>query len=425
MVGAQLTSICHVPHPMKILLLAPHPFYQERGSPIAVNLLLQLLADRGDNVDALVYHEGEDVSYANVNLHRIPNLRVINDVPPGFSGKKLICDVLMVYSIIRLMLRNRYDLVYCVEESVFMALLLKWMFRIPYAYDMDSRLSEQLRERYGFLAPLTPLMRKLEGVAIRNSLAVVPVCDNLFRAEELSDNCHVVQLRDVALLSSAGDPSQEQPALNLKQELGLDDELLLLYVGNLAPYQGIDLMLEAFALASSRKQNLHLAIVGGASDDIAKYTQRAAELGIAKQVSFTGPRPLSELGANLAQADILLSPRSLGSNTPMKLYSYLASGVATVATDLPTHTQVATPDTALLVAPEPGEMAEGIQRLANDPDLRKRLGSQARQRMERHHSPTAFKNTANELFAWLELQIARVQPHIAAPEKKSAGSTRV
>ena len=57
---------------MRILLLAPHPFYQERGTPIAVGLLAAALADRGETVDILTYHEGEDRAYGdNVTIHRI------------------------------------------------------------------------------------------------------------------------------------------------------------------------------------------------------------------------------------------------------------------------------------------------------------------------------------------------------------------
>jgi len=48
---------------MRILFLAPHPFYQDRGTPIAVNLMLQALSERGEEVDVLTYHEGRNVSY--------------------------------------------------------------------------------------------------------------------------------------------------------------------------------------------------------------------------------------------------------------------------------------------------------------------------------------------------------------------------
>ena len=50
--------------------------------------------------------------------------------------------------------------------------------------------------------------------------------------------------------------------------------------------------------------------------------------------------------------DILVSPRIRGTNTPLKIYSYLRSGKPIVATDLLTHTQVLSPDVARLVAPD-------------------------------------------------------------------------
>ena len=66
--------------------------------------------------------------------------------------------------------------------------------------------------------------------------------------------------------------------------------------------------------------------------------------------------------------DILVSPRISGTNTPLKIYSYLRSGRPIVATNLRTHTQVLARDTALLVEPEASAFAAGIQRLIENPD---------------------------------------------------------
>ena len=74
---------------------------------------------------------------------------------------------------------------------------------------------------------------------------------------------------------------------------------------------------------------------------------------------FAGPRPVRRSAATLAQADILVSPRTLGENTPMKIYSYLASGRSILATDIGSHTQALDASCALLVRPEPGCVAAG------------------------------------------------------------------
>ena len=56
--------------PVNVLLLAPQPFYRERGTPIAVRLLAEELCSAGHAVDLLVYHAGEDISFPGLRLLR-------------------------------------------------------------------------------------------------------------------------------------------------------------------------------------------------------------------------------------------------------------------------------------------------------------------------------------------------------------------
>jgi hypothetical protein len=166
---------------MKILLLAPEPFYQDRGTPIAVNLLLRVLSERGEHVDVLTYH----------------------DVRPGFSWKKVICDFFMFFKSARLVRKNHYDLIFAVEESVFIALVWKWIFGIPYVYDMDSSLAQQLMESRPILTPFASLFRFCEGVAVRNAIGVAPVCQSLTAAILIYQPKKVVVLHDIATLTDS------------------------------------------------------------------------------------------------------------------------------------------------------------------------------------------------------------------------------
>ena len=60
---------------MRILLLAPHPFFQNRGTPIDVLLVLKVLVERENtHVDLVVYNEGEDVELPNLKTYRTPSL---------------------------------------------------------------------------------------------------------------------------------------------------------------------------------------------------------------------------------------------------------------------------------------------------------------------------------------------------------------
>jgi glycosyltransferase involved in cell wall biosynthesis len=60
------------------------------------------------------------------------------------------------------------------------------------------------------------------------------------------------------------------------------------------------------------------------------------------------------------RASVLLSPRTEGMNTPLKIYELLATGIPLVATRIPSHTQVLSDDVCFLTNPVPESMAEGI-----------------------------------------------------------------
>src|SRR5690606_31677777 len=115
---------------------------------------------------------------------------------------------------------------------------------------------------------------------------------------------------------------------------------VVLYVGNLAPYQGIDRLLESFVIASREHEGLTLAIAGGQDGDIRAYRRKAERLGIGDRTHFLGRWPVTKLGALLRSADILVAPRIKGINTPQKVFPYLHSGIAVLVTGIPAHTMV-------------------------------------------------------------------------------------
>jgi glycosyltransferase involved in cell wall biosynthesis len=383
---------------MKILLLAPHPFYQERGTPIAVNLLLEALSGLGHTVDVLTYHEGEDKTYPGVTIHRIRRPPFSRQVPPGPSLKKILCDLVMFPHALRMARTGRYDLVHAVEESVYMAMRIKRRHGVPYLYDMDSSLARQVAEKFGFLKFMLPLMTRIERSAICGAMAVVPVCDTLADLANAEGSRKTILLRDISLLR----PSCPEDTEAVRTLIPRDGQLCLMYVGNLETYQGADLMLEGFGVFLKKGGKGRLVIAGGKAEDILKYRAKSATMGIHGQVQFLGPQPLGRMAALFEAADILLSPRIKGNNTPMKIYSYLASGKAILATALPTHTQVLTDEVARLVPPDPVAFGEAMLQLAENATLRTTLGRTAGTLAEHAYSPAAFHQTVSALYDWVE-----------------------
>lgn len=384
---------------MKILFLAPQPFYQDRGTPIAVRLALEVLAgSEGHHVDLLCYEEGADITIPNVTIERI-RVPGITDVGPGISLKKVICDVVFAWRAGTLVWQQRrepYALVHAVEESVFIALLLKWFAGIPYVYDMDSSLALQVTEKWWLLKPLAPVLTWFERLAVTSSVAVVPVCDALAVIANRHGAHDAQVLSDISLLNLE---QGAQATIDLRREAGISPgALVALYIGNLESYQGIDLLVEGLAAVSAETPHLEVVIIGGREHHIAAYRGKAERLGVGARIRFLGPRPVSTLNGYLTQADILLSPRIKGNNTPMKIYSYLHAGVPIVATRLPTHTQVMNDDVAMLTEPTPEGFGAGLDRLARDGDLRARIGRAAFELAERRYTFGVFRATLSEIY---------------------------
>jgi glycosyltransferase involved in cell wall biosynthesis len=383
---------------VKILLLAPQPFFQARGTPIAVRLVLEFLSARGHQVDLLTYHEGSDVEIPNCRIARIPALPGVRNIRPGFSIKKVLCDGVMFFSCARMMRRTRYDLVHAVEESAFIAAALRSFTGVPYVYDMDSSLAEQLIDAFPVLKLLGPLLHRCEAVAIRRSVGVLTVCAALQDlARRHAPTTPVGRVEDTTLLAptGAGNGGRHLPP-------EMEGAPVAMYVGNLEHYQGIDLLLEGFRHTLEQMQQARLVIVGGRQDDIDRYGKRASALGIRQSVYFLGPKPVSELADLLREADVLVSPRLKGTNTPMKIYSYLDSGTAVLATRLRTHTQVLDERTAYLVDPEPLALGTGLAALLKDDSLREGLAARAKDHVRREFTPEAAARKLEAFYSTIE-----------------------
>ena len=196
----------------------------------------------------------------------------------------------------------------------------------------------------------------------------------------------------------------EPPTEQLRTKLKIEGALLM-YVGNLESYQGIDLLLGSFAQALSQAPSAHLVIIGGKAEDIQKYQAKARQQNTDTNVHLIGPRPIAQLKQYLDQSDIVVSPRIQGDNTPMKLYSYLDSGKALLATNLTTHTQVLNSQIARLAEPNVSAFCEGMLHLISDPELRASLGTAAQQYIAQEHTYEVFSKKLCALYDWLENEL--------------------
>jgi len=184
---------------------------------------------------------------------------------------------------------------------------------------------------------------------------------------------------DLEQYASLPEPAQA------RRDLGLPPAMTVLCSGHLYAGRGVDLFLDL----AGRFRQASFVWAGGRPEDVAAYQSRVQRAQLTN-VIFTGFISQKRLPCYQAAADVLLMPysRSIagsgGGNSadicsPMKMFDYLATGRAILASDLPVFHEVLTQANAVFAPPEESEAwADALEKLLANPGLRQRLGAQAR-----------------------------------------------
>ena len=141
---------------------------------------------------------------------------------------------------------------------------------------------------------------------------------------------------------------------------------------------------------SSQRTEVRFVLAGGRGDQIASARAMAASMGLGAAVIFAGQRAAEEIPLFLDAANVLVSPRRVGTNTPLKIYQYLRSGRPIVATRLLTHTQVLDDEVAILTSATPEGFADGILAALSDPARARAVGDSARELADTKYSYEAY-----------------------------------
>ena len=359
---------------MKALVIAPQPFFTPRGTPFSVYYRTLVTSELGVEVDLLTYGEGQDVDIPGVKVYRIPRFHKLGNVKIGPSFLKLFLDCFLIFRTISLLLSRRYDFVHAHEEAVFFCRFLKPIFRFKLVYDMHSSLPQQLTNfEFTTSKLLIGIFKKLEDSCLRAADAVITICPDLANYVNglLNDGTKHFLIENsifepVKLLPQPGEHSSDVVQAESTNVQLPPKRKFIVYAGTLEPYQGIDILLNSFSEVFKKDQRAFLLIVGGTDGQVEQYRHMSKENGISENCFFTGRvcQSLAKHYSNLAS--VLVSPRSSGTNTPLKIYEQLASGIPLVATRIYSHTQVLDDNVAILVDPDPQDMARGILEALTD-----------------------------------------------------------
>jgi glycosyltransferase involved in cell wall biosynthesis len=385
---------------LRILMLAPEPFFEPRGTPFSEYHRIKALVEQGHHVDLVTYPIGADVDLPNLRIIRSVAMPFVKKVPIGPSATKLFLDALLVVTAMRQAMKQSYDAIHSHEEAGMLGVWLSRRLGIPHLYDMHSSLPQQLTNfRFTRSSLITKAFEAAESYMVHGSKVVITIC------QELQDTVERMGVGDRSVLienvmggdvDAVAGPGRDA----LRARWGIEPGApLLLYTGTFEAYQGLELLLESVARLQKTHPHARQLIVGGNPDQVEELRARAAALGAS--VVCTGQRPPNEIPHFVEACDILVSPRISGTNTPLKIYSYLRSGRPIVATNLLTHTQVLSDATAVLVEPKPEAFAAALARLIDQPEERVRVSTAAAALAASRYSRDAYLTRTHQAYVRL------------------------
>src|SRR5258706_5114798 len=264
---------------MHILMIAPEPFFEPRGTPFSEYHRIRALLDLGHTVDLVTYPFGQDVALPGLKIIRAARPPFVTRVKIGPSAAKLFLDVTLTAAALNQARRGRYDAVHSHEEGAAIGLLISAMLGVPHLYDMHSSLPQQL-ENFAFSKStvLRWLFARLERTAIRRSRVTIVICPHLEEvAKTVVPDAHTILIENAP---GSGDMPVAGTGREMRSSLGVGDSApMVLYTGTFEAYQGLDLLFAAARAVQQERPDVRFVLAGGKPDQVARAKAQAEKMG--------------------------------------------------------------------------------------------------------------------------------------------------
>jgi glycosyltransferase involved in cell wall biosynthesis len=374
-----------LPEPtLKVLMLAPTPYFADRGCHVRILEEARALRALGMDVRIVTYHLGRDM--ADIPTYRIPAIPWYKKLTAGPSWHKPYLDILLFFKALRLFRSFKADLIHAhLHEGAFVGLLLKKMTGIPLLFDCQGSLTAELVD-HDFIrtgSPLFRVFRFLERV-INNNVDYILTSSGA-AATALVETWGVPETKVTGLIDGVntvefrpGDREAVRRALQLPL-----DRPVAVFLGVLNSYQGVDILLAVAKELHARGVPVHFLVMGFPE---AKYRQRAAELALADCLTFTGRIDYQQAPWYLAAGDVAISPKISLTEANGKLFNYMACGLPCVVFDTPVNREILGDSGVYARYGDAADFADQLQALLTEPARRQLLTVQVRQRAVQEHS---------------------------------------
>jgi glycosyltransferase involved in cell wall biosynthesis len=368
----------------RILMVAPTSFFADYGCHVRILEEARVLGRLGQRVTVVTYYNGHDP--VGLDVRRTAPIPWRRDYEVGSSRHKVAFDGLLTWSTLWTALRLKPDVVHGhLHEGALIGGTVARLLRRPVVFDYQGSLSAEMID-HGFLGQDGPLhgpVRRLEGLIDRHVDAIV-VSSGRAAGQILGE--FKVDPRRLFALPDCVDGATFRPEVLTPEQraaqrvaLGVPpDRPVVVYLGLLAQHQGTDLLLDAAQQVLAERPDTHFLVMGFPAPHV--YQVRAAAMGLADQMTFTGRVPYAEAPYRLALGDLAVAPKISATEGNGKLLNYMAMALPTVAFDNAVSREYLADDGVYAAHGEAAALAAGILTLLADPAAGRARGARLRQR---------------------------------------------
>jgi glycosyltransferase involved in cell wall biosynthesis len=369
---------------LKILMLAPTPFFADRGCHVRIYEEARALIALGHEVCIATYHLGRDME--GIPTVRIPPVPWYRKLAAGPSWHKPYLDILLFFTALAAARRQRPDIIHAhLHEGAFLGLFLKKLLRIPLVFDCQGSLTTEMLD-HGFIRKGSlPYRFFLYLEKIVNSGSDFIIASSRAGAAELTGSWMVPSSKVKGLIDGVDTDlfrqfsrDEARRALNLPTE-----RPIAVFLGVLNRYQGIDLLLEVMKILKGRGTAPHFLVMGFPEK---RYIDKAAAEGVAELVTFTGRVDYGKAPFFLCAGDIAISPKISLSEANGKLFNYMACGLPTVVFDNPVNREIMGDSGVYARQGDPADFAARIEELLRDRTRMTELAKAVRELAVRNNS---------------------------------------
>ncbi len=401
-------SADHASRIKRVLMIAPTPFFADRGCHVRIYEEARALQAMDCLVEVCTYHLGRD--RPGLTTHRTPRIPWYHKLSAGPSWHKFYVDALLLFKSWAVARRFRPDVIHGhLHEGVAIGWAVGRLLGVPVVGDFQGSLSGELKAHefipargwlYRFVAHNEGWINRLPEVAVASSSDVARELQERFGVRDVLPALDGVDTETFRPDVEVGDPSASS-GQNLRS-LVPPGRRVVVYLGVLSAYQGVDHLLEAIPQVLARVPQAYFLVMGYPDEE--KYRQKAHSLGVADQVRFPGRIDYDQAARCLALGEVAVGPKLSETESNGKLYNYMACGLPTVAFDTPVNREILGDLGVYAPRGDVAGLADAIASLLESPEKSRELGMRLRQRVMEHFS---WQNTARQLMNAYSLATAR------------------